>query len=248
MVTAFVLSGGGSLGAVQAGMLLSLFEAGVVPDIIVGTSVGAFNGGWVAARPDVAGTKDLIGVWRSLSRRDVFPTHLGTSALCIFGLRRHLASGDGIRRILRQHLRFQLLQDAPTPFHCVATDVLSGEDVLLSAGDAADAIAASAAIPAILPPVRIGGRDLMDGGVVNNTPLSHAVRLGADIIYVLPTGYACALQSAPRGALGLAMHAMTIAINQRLANDVERFAAIHDWLRRVHSSVGQALLLEPHRD
>lgn len=281
MVTAFVLSGGGSLGAVQAGMLLSLFEAGVTPDIIIGTSVGAVNGGWVAARPDVAGTTDLIRVWHSLSRRDVFPTRFGTSVLCIFGQRRHFASGDGLRRILRQHLRFQLLQDAPTSFHCVATDVLSGEDVLLSSGDAADAIAASAAIPAILPPVRIDGRDLMDGGVVNNTPLSHAVGLGADVIYVLPTGYACALRSAPKGALGLAMHAMTIAINQRLANDVDRFestvdirvvpplcpvrvaptdfsqaallteqshAATHDWLRRARHSVGQAALLEPHRD
>lgn len=281
MVTAFVLSGGGSLGAVQAGMLLSLFEAGVTPDMVVGTSVGAFNGAWVAARPDVAGTKDLIGVWHSLSKRDVFPTRLSTSVLCILGRRRHFASGDGLRRILGQHLRFQLLQDAPTPFHCVATDVLSGEDVLLSSGDAADAIAASAAIPAILPPVCIDGRDLMDGGVVNNTPLSHAVGLGADVIYVLPTGYACALRSAPKGAMGLAMHAMTIAINQRLANDVDRFegavdirvipplcpvrvaptdfsqaaslieqshAATHDWLRRAHSAVGQASLLEPHRD
>ena len=163
----------------------------------------------------------------------------------------------------------------------VAVRLDPGEDVLLSSGDAADAIAASAAIPAILPPVCIDGRDLMDGGVVNNTPLSHAVGLGADVIYVLPTGYACALRSAPRGALGLAMHAMTIAINQRLANDVERFestadirvipplcpvrvaptdfsqaaalieqshAATHDWLRRAHRSVGQASLLEPHRD
>lgn len=223
MATAFVLSGGGSLGSVQAGMLLGLFEAGIAPDFIVGTSVGAVNGAWVAARPDVAGIRELADIWCSLSRRDVFPAHLSTGLLGLFGLGRSLAPDTGLRRVLKRHLQFRMLEDAPTPFYCVATDLLSGEDVLLSTGDAADAIAASAAIPAILPPVRIDGRDLIDGGVVNNTPLSHAATLGAHVIYVLATGYACALRSTPRGVLGLAMHAVTIAINQRLANDVDRF-------------------------
>jgi NTE family protein len=76
MTTAFVLSGGGSLGSVQAGMLLGLAEAGNAPDFIVGTSVGAVNGGWIALRPEVAGIAGLADVWRSLSRRDVFPIHL----------------------------------------------------------------------------------------------------------------------------------------------------------------------------
>lgn len=73
MTTVFVLSGGASLGSIQVGMLLSLAEAGITPDLIVGTSVGAVNGGWVAARPDVAGIGALAEVWRSLSRNDVFP-------------------------------------------------------------------------------------------------------------------------------------------------------------------------------
>lgn len=101
--------------------------------------------------------------------------------------------------------------------------MLSGQDVLLSAGDAVDAIAASAAIPAVFPPVTIDGRDLIDGGVVNNTPLWHAVALGADVIWVLPTGYSCALPESPKSALAMALHGLTLTVNQRLAIDVARF-------------------------
>ncbi|MGH3637221.1 MAG: patatin-like phospholipase family protein, partial [Mycobacterium sp.] len=193
MTTAFVLSGGASLGSIQVGMLLSLAEGGITPDFIVGTSVGAVNGGWVASRPDAAGISALADVWRSLSRADVFPTRPIVGLLGFLGLRSYLVPNQGLRRLLTGHLEFCRLEDAPIPLHVVATDVLSGHDVLLSSGDACDAIAASSAIPVVFPPVNVNGRDLMDGGVVNNTPLSHAVALGADQIWVLPTGYSCAL-------------------------------------------------------
>lgn len=100
--------------------------------------------------------------------------------------RRHLVPGHGLRSLLQRHLQFRRLEDASIPLHVVATDVLLGEDVLLSTGDAVDAISASAAIPAILSPVKINGRDLVDGGVLHNTPLSHAVALGA-VVWVLST-------------------------------------------------------------
>src|ERR1700757_1891874 len=103
------------------------------------------------------------------------------------------------------------------------TGRLVGRDVLLSTGNGVAPIAASAAIPAVLPPVRINGRDLVDGGVVNNTPLSHAIALGATTVWVLPTGYSCAMHASPRGALAMLVHAFTLAINQRLALDVARF-------------------------
>ena len=223
MTTAFVLSGGASLGSIQVGMLLALAEAGIKPDLIVGTSVGAVNGGWLASRPGVAGIAELGHVWRSLSRGEVFPIRPLVGLLGFLGERRNLVPGSGLHRLLRRHLQFTRLEDAPVPLYVVATDVLSGKDVLLSSGSAADAIAASAAIPAVLPPVTIDGRDLMDGGVVNNAPLSHAVELGADVVYVLPTGYACALEAAPRGVLEMALHAFTLAINRRLAADIARF-------------------------
>lgn len=223
MTTAFVLSGGGSLGSIQVGMLLGLAESGIAPELIVGTSVGAVNGGWVASRADVEGIRALADLWRSLSRQDVFPTRPIVGLLGFLGLRSNLVPNHGLRRLIKDHLQFPRLQDAPVPLHVVATDVLSCHDVLLSSGDAIDAITASAAIPAVFPPVNIDGRELMDGGVVNNTPLSHAVALGADLIWVLPTGYPCALPKAPRGALAMAIHALTLAINQRLALDVARY-------------------------
>jgi NTE family protein len=223
MTTAFVLSGGASLGAVQVGMLRGLAEQGITPDLIVGTSVGAVNGGWLASRPDVNGIDALADLWRSLSRTDIFPTHPISGLLGFLGRSSHLVPNSGLRRLLTDQLEFARLEDAPIPFHVVATDVISGTDVLLSSGDAVDAIAASAAIPGIFPPVNINGRDLMDGGVVNNTPVSHAVALGADRLWVLPTGYSCDLPGPPQTAMTMALHALTMTVNHRLAIDVARF-------------------------
>ncbi len=204
-------------------MLLGLAEADVVPDLIVGTSVGAVNGGWIASRPDVEGIRALASLWRSLTRRDVFPTRPTTGLLGFLGRRRNLVPSSGLRSLVEHHIGFERLEHAPIPLHVVATDVLSGDDVLLSSGDAVDAILASAAIPGVFPPVSVEGRDLIDGGVVNNTPLSHAVTLGAETIWVLPTGYSCALPEAPRGALAMALHGLALTVNQRLAIEVQHY-------------------------
>lgn len=228
MTSAYVLSGGASLGAIQAGMLLALAEADITPDLIVGTSVGAVNGGWLASRSDVSGIRALADTWRSLSRDDVFPTRPLIGLLGFLGKRRNLVPDSGLRQLLRANLEFDRLEDAPIPLHVVATDVLSGVDVLISRGDAVDAILASAALPGIFPPVTIDGREHIDGGVVNNTPVSHAVALGADTVWVLPTGYACALRDAPKGALSMALHGFTLAINRQLAIDVDRYEAAVD--------------------
>ncbi len=108
--------------------------------------------------------------------------------------------------------------------HVVTTDVASGTEVLLSAGEAVDAVVASAAIPAVFPSVRIDGRDLVDGGIADNAAVSQAVALGADIVYVLPTGYACALSEPPRNPLASALHALTLLIEQRLILEVGNYA------------------------
>lgn len=211
------------MGSVQVGMLLGLAEAGVRPDLIVGTSVGAINGGWIASRSDVDGVAALARLWRSLSRNAVFPAKPLTGLLGFAGRRRNLVPSSGLRRLVEDNIEFTRLEDAPVPFHVVATDVLSGEDVLLSTGDAVDAILASAAIPGVFPPVSVGGRDMIDGGVVNNTPLSHAVALGADTIWVLPTGFSCSLPAAPRGALAMALHGLALTVNQRLAVEIRHY-------------------------
>jgi NTE family protein len=225
MRTAFVLSGGGSLGAVQVGMLQALATRGVAPDFLVGTSAGALNAAYVAGYgTDPAALDRLERIWTRLRRHTVFPLRpfrLGASAL---GRAPSLCSDAGLRGLLRSYLAFDRLEHAPIPLHVVATDLHSGKEVLLSEGDAADAVLASAAIPGVFPSVRIGGRDLVDGGIANNAAVSQAAALGADTIYVLPSGYACALPTPPRTALASATQALTLLIEQRLIWEVGHFA------------------------
>jgi NTE family protein len=110
------------------------------------------------------------------------------------------------------------------PLHVLAVDVTSGEELLLSHGPVLDAVLASCVVPGILPPVASEGRTLMDGGVAHNTPISHAVELGAQRIYVLPTGHACTLEEPPGGALGIA-HAISLLTHRRPIDDIERHRA-----------------------
>ncbi|HEV2361150.1 MAG TPA: patatin-like phospholipase family protein [Acidimicrobiales bacterium] len=224
MTTAFVLSGGGSLGAVQVGMLEALAERGVEPDLVIGTSAGAINAAYIAGHgTSLAAVKGLGSVWRGLRRGQVFPMSPLRHVLALAGARPSLCSADGLRRLIAQHLPYKRLEDAAIPIHVVATDLLSGREVLLSEGDAESAVLASAAIPGVLPPVSREGLMLVDGGVADNAALSQAVALGADEVYLLPTGFACSLPRPPASALGVAMQALTLLIEQRLVMEVAQF-------------------------
>jgi NTE family protein len=220
---AFVLSGGASLGAVEVGMLRALRERGIRPDVIVGTSVGALNGAWLAGHPD-APIDDLVGVWKGLQRADVFPTDARRGLLALAGRRRSLFDDHPLRELIARHVTFDRLEDAPIPVHVVAVEVLTGKDVLLSSGPAVDSVLASAALPALFDPVEIAGVPYMDGGVGNNTPISHAAALPeVDDIWVLCAGYACALTEPPDSALAMALHALDLLLHKQLVVDVERF-------------------------
>jgi len=219
---AFVLSGGASLGAVQVGMLYALYERGMVPQLIVGTSVGAVNGAFIASRPQTVETATaLADIWHNVRRGQIFPLNPVSGLLGFLGSRDHLVPGSGLRKLLVAHSQHQLLEQMPIEFHVVAVDVVTGEELLLSRGSAIDAVMASAAIPAVLPPVAWENRTLMDGGVANNTPISHALQLGARVIYVLSSGHSCALEQPPSSALGIALHALTLLTQSRLVADVE---------------------------
>lgn len=223
MTTAFVFSGGGSLGAVQAGMLLALAEADIYPDLVVGTSVGAINAAWVAGQPDAEGARRLAEIWRGVRRNDVFPTQFVNGFLAFVGRRNCLIQSDNLRHLIAANLSFEKLEDAKLPLMVVAADITTGMEVVLSEGNALDALAASAAIPGVFPPVVIGAQTLVDGGVLNNAPISHAIDAGATRVYVLPTGYACALVKPPRGALAIALQSITLLVHQRLAGDVSKY-------------------------
>lgn len=219
---AFVLAGGASLGAVEVGMLRALYERGIAPDLLVATSAGALNAAFLASRPQTVETTDALGdVWRGLRRAQVFPVNLITGLLGFLGARDHLVPDRAMRKLITRHIDHDRLESMPLELHVIAVDVVTGEEVRLSQGPVVEAVMASAAIPAVMPAVSWQGRELMDGGVANNTPISHAVQLGASEIYVLPTGNACALNEPPRGALAMALHALSLIIQRRLIDDIE---------------------------
>lgn len=217
---AFVLSGGASLGAIQVGMLRALVDEGVRPDLIVGTSVGAVNGAFLASAEFGSETvEELAAIWRSARRGQVFPVEPLTGFLGFVGARKHLVPAGALRRLIAAHTRHERLEELPIPLHVVACDLLKGAELLLSEGPLVDAVLASAAIPGVLPPVDWHGRLLVDGGVVNNTPISHALDLGATEVWVLPTGAPCDLTKAPRGALGMVVQATSLMVAYRFAAD-----------------------------
>src|SRR5215217_2282437 len=223
---AFVLSGGASLGAIQVGMLRALYECEITPDLIVGTSAGAFNGAYIASRPQTTPTAEsLARIWRGLRRGQVFPVNPVTGLLGFSVPATTSSPESGLRRLISRHVECEALEQMPVPLHAVAVDVVTGLELRLSRGRVLDAILASAAVPGVLEPVSWEGRALMDGGVANNTPISHAVELGAERIYVLPTGHACALDEPPRGALAMALHAISLLTHRRLIDDIERHRA-----------------------
>lgn len=219
--TALVLAGGGSFGAVQAGMLRALVAHGIVPDLVVGSSVGAINGAYFAGVPTAEGVAQLEAIWRSLRRREVFPV-TWRSLLGLLAHRNFLVDPGGLRRIIEERLPYRELEQAAIPLHVVATDLIGGGSVRLSSGPALEAVLASCAIPAAFPPVRIGERYLIDGAVASDTPISVAAELGAKRVVVLPTGFACALEAPPRDAIGCALHAITLLIAHQLVTEIER--------------------------
>jgi NTE family protein len=225
MTTAFVLSGGGSLGAVQVGMLQALTERRVVPDLLVGTSAGAINAAYVAGHgTGRQALEELAASWAGLRRRDIFPIEPLRHVLALAGSRSSLCSDQGLRRLIASHLSFSRLEDSAIGVHVVATNLLTGEEVLLSSGDAVSALLASSSIPGVLPAVQRDGLTLADGGLADNTAISQAVALGADCIYVLPTGLACARTEPPASALAAAVQALSLLTHQRLISDVAHFA------------------------
>lgn len=229
MSVAFVLSGGGSLGAVQVGMLQALADRGIRPDLLIGTSAGAVNAAHVAGHgTDRSSLEGLAGIWQGLRRQDVFPLAPVRHVLAVGGRRPSLCTSRSLQRLIDTNLTFARLEDAPIPLHVVTTDLLSGEEVVLSTGDATSAVLASASIPGVFPPVQREGRVLVDGGVADNTAVSQAVALGADEIYVLPAGFACALDRCPSSALAVAVQSLTLLIEQRLIHDVAHLSAHAD--------------------
>jgi NTE family protein len=184
---AFVLGGGGVLGATQVGMLRALLEAEIRPDLILGTSVGAVNGAVIAADPSDTGVRKLADLWRSMTDVGMFSDTVLARAATLARHRTHLYSPAPFRRQLQAHLP-QTFEELQIPFQCVAASIERASAHWFSSGDLADAVLASSAVPGLLPPARIGDEHFLDGGLVHSIPVGRALALGATEIYVLHVG------------------------------------------------------------
>jgi NTE family protein len=175
-----VVGAGGVLGAAHVGVGYALEQRGFIPDMIIGTSVGALIGAIGAAHPDGAAPW-LDHVWTQLRRREVFSLgHLSS--------RGSLFTDRGLRRLIARAGLPSRIEQLAVPFTAVAMDLGTGAPALLDHGDLESALLASAAIPGILPPVEREGRTLVDGGVIAYVPVLAALQAGAASVVVLSTG------------------------------------------------------------
>ncbi|OJF10786.1 patatin-like phospholipase family protein [Couchioplanes caeruleus] len=217
---AFVLGGGGVLGAVQVGMLRALFRAGHRPDVVVGTSIGAVNGALVAADPTEAVTDRLVRLWASPEAAEVYGDSLARQ-LRRFAARTHLHSPLPLRRLLGaevgEHATFA---DLKVPFRCCAASIERAAEHWFDSGPLVDAVLASSSVPGLLPPMEIAGEHFVDGGIVNSIPIGEAVRVGAKLIFVLQVGRIERPLSVPRRPWEVAQVAFEIARRHRFAREL----------------------------
>ena len=218
--TAVVLGGGGVLGAVQVGMVRALTEAGVRPDLVVGTSVGALNGAVLAASPPDEAADRLDALWRSSDARDVFTagTVRRLHELSRSGVAAH--SAEPLRQLARVVLGDRCIEDLPIRFTCCAAWIEGASEHWFDRGPVVDAVLASAAVPGLLPPAVVDGQHYLDGGLVNSIPLGRAVELGADRIFVLHVGRVDQPLRPPKRPWEVALVAFEIARRHRYARDL----------------------------
>jgi NTE family protein len=220
--TIFVLGGGGNLGALQVGMLQAVLQRGIVPDELVGCSAGALNAAMVAADPTPEGAERLAAIWTSGQDDIVSPfsrfdgvrllTHRGTS----------LQPNTGLRHLLETHLPHRRFEDFAVPFHVVATSLTTSSERWFSSGDVVEPILASAALPAIFPPVTIGGDVLVDGGVLNNVPVSKAYELRPNRIFVFHVGNFERARPVPKKPVDVLLQAFSISRSHRFETEIHQ--------------------------
>jgi NTE family protein len=217
---AFVLGGGGHMGAYEVGMLGALAEHAIRPSLIVGTSVGALNGAAFAADPTPETVAKLRDLWMTLDERAIFGASFMAGAANFVRSRTHMHSNRQLRALIDRLLPARTFDELVIPFQCVAACIERSAEHWFSEGALADAILASSAVPGVLPPVEIGGEHFVDGGIVNSIPVSRAVELGATEIYVLHAGRVDRPLVPPRTPVQVALVAFEIARRHRFARDL----------------------------
>lgn len=219
-LTALVLAGGGTRGAVQIGMLQVLTEHGFVPDRIYGASVGALNGVAFAGDPTRDGVERMTGIWTGLTRDAVYPQGRLHGPWLYLQQRDSVYPNTGLRKIIEEGIDFDRLEEATVPVEVVATSLTDGLERWFTYGPVADAVLASTAIPAIFPPIEIDGDRFIDGGVVNNVPIRRAIDAGATRVVVLLCAPARYEPVSPRRPVEAMLNALFISIHARFAREM----------------------------
>lgn len=219
-IVAFVLGGGGMLGASEVGMLGALLDAGVEPDLVLGTSVGAINGAAIAADPSLATVERLRTMWGQLGANDIFEGSLLQRVGNLAKTRISLHENAGLRRRLEETSGGQRIEDLPVRFECVAASIERAASHWFTRGPVVDAVLASCSVPGLLPPVVIDGEHFIDGGLVDSIPIGRAIALGATIIYVLQVGRIESPLRAPRWLWEVATISFEIARRSRFADSL----------------------------
>jgi NTE family protein len=217
---AFVLGGGGVLGAHEVGMLQALAEAGVRPDLVLGTSVGALNGVFVAAHHDPgAAVPELVAVWREGAAAEAFAGSLFGRVRTLARSGTHLHANEPLRELL-EGLPVGRIEELALPFQCVAASIERAAAHWFADGPIVPAVLASAAVPGLLPPVRVGDEHFYDGGLVHSIPIGRALELGARTVYVLHVGRVERPLQVPTRPWEVGLVAFEIARRHRFAEDM----------------------------
>jgi NTE family protein len=219
--TAFVLGGGGVLGAAEVGMLRALLERDIVPDLVLGTSVGALNGSLLAATPLADVTERLTALWQAAaSGREVYGDRAHRRLTRVVRTGTHIYSSQPLRDALERELGDVRFEDLAIPFQCCAASIERAAEHWFTSGRVVDAVVASAAVPGLLPPAEVDGEHYLDGGIVNSIPVGRAVELGASRIFVLQVGRIDRPLTPPRRPWQVARVSFEIARRHRFAREM----------------------------
>lgn len=221
MTTAFVLGGGGVLGAVEVGMLRALLERDITPDLVLGTSIGAINGAMVAQDPTVGVIERLTELWVSAAKsREVYGDSALRTVRRAISTKTHVYSAMPLQQMLREEFGEVEIADLPVRFQACAASIERSAEHWFDSGPLVDAVVASAAVPGLLPPAKVGDEHYLDGGIVNSIPLGRAVRLGATRVFVLQVGRIDRPLTAPTKPWEVARVSFEIARRHRFVREM----------------------------
>ena len=221
MTTAFVLGGGGVLGAVEVGMLRALLEREIRPDLVLGTSVGALNGAMISRDPTLGAIDRMTELWRTVAEgREVYGDRRLRTVRRAMSTGTHIYSPRPIKERLEQEFGDLTFEELPVRFQVCAASIERAAEHWFDSGRVVDAVVASAAVPGLLPPAKVGDEHYLDGGIVNSIPVGRAVLLGATRIFVLQVGRIDRPLKPPRRPWEVARVSFEIARRHRFAREM----------------------------